>query len=303
MKFNFKVNKRNLSGLLALVMILSVFLMPVNVLAAEKKEPFHSTKKEDSYVQVVKEGDIVDEQYSTTLVYGNNGADSEGNVYPDVLRGNVYLEMGDNSGDLSSVQVKLIASKGEKLTVLNNTQTVINPEDGAVEVTLNLNEDTKILVGDTSVGINEWSYTITGGKSSDTVNVEIKFDVSQTLKGTPKNPESEAAAKALMKVPTMNYSVKKGTTAAELSKKYARDNELTMNGVDYNYVDAIGAYGAPLLKAFGYGSMSGWMYKVKDSPDGPYYFPNVGIGGKSFTSDGGMTWHYTIDYTAENWNY
>lgn len=54
MKLNFKVNKRNLSGLLALVMILSVFLMPFNVLAAEKKEPFHSTKKEDSYVQVVE---------------------------------------------------------------------------------------------------------------------------------------------------------------------------------------------------------------------------------------------------------
>ena len=114
MKLNLKMSKRNLSGLLALVMLLSVFLLPVNILAAEKKDPFYSTKKADSYVQVVsvKNKTLVKDYYSTSIVYGN---ESE---YNDVLRGNVYLEMANGSDDLSAVQVELKAAKDKSLQVM-----------------------------------------------------------------------------------------------------------------------------------------------------------------------------------------
>lgn len=317
MNLNLRMSKRNLSGLLALMMLLSVFLLPVDTLAAKKREPFYSTKKADSYVQVVsvKNKTLVKDHYSTSIVYGDK---KDGGIYEDVLRGNVYLEMADSSDDLSAVQVELKAAKDKELQVINGGQTVQVVAGDTEEVTLNLNETTLVKVGNGPQGDDQWSYTISGGKSNETLEVQVSINVTypeQWVAGnynvagfdTP-DPESVPAEKAKVSnaiagfksLHPMIYQVKKGTKADEVMAQYEHDTDLVISGLENNYINKMNVRGHSELEEFDINSYSGWMYTINEG-DG-WYFPNVGVGSKVFDEQVNpnepikMIWHFTMAY-------
>lgn len=318
MKFNLRMSKRNLSGLLALVMLLSVFLLPVDALAAEKKEPFYSTKKADSYVQVVsvKNKTLVKDYYSTSIVYGDK---KHGGIYEDVLRGNVYLEMADSSDDLSAVQVELKAAKDKELQVINGGQTVQIVAGGTEEVTLNLNETTLVKVAnDNTKEDDQWSYTISGGKSNETLEVQVSINVTYPEKWLNKeynvagfdtpDPESVPAEQAKVSdavagfksLHPMTYKVTKGTKADDVMAQYEHDTNLVISGLENNYINKMNVRGHAELEEFDINSYSGWMYTINEGEG--WYFPNVGVGSKVFDKQVQanepikMIWHFTMAY-------
>lgn len=311
MKLNLKMSKRNLSGLLALMMLLFVLVFPTGVFAEENHE--YSKLKKDSYVHVENVKDINNIHYFTSKTVGKE-------IYDDVVRGSIYLEMKDDAQDLNRVSVLLKAGRDKSIIFMGMQNSIVIPAGTSLPVTLDLTRPTYILVDDGNDNPleSQWIYTITGGKSKETLDVQVSVNVENPDKWTKgkyhednyETPDPnevpgekarvENAVAGFKKLDPITYKVKKGTPASEVMAQYEKDTKLIITGLENNYISKMNVEGHEKLEEFDINNYSGWMYTINEGEG--WYFPNVGVGSKVFDKQVQanepikMIWHFTMAY-------